>query len=183
MISDKTKLKEKILELVDVVADLDEPYKSLTFKALLDKFLESKSDISTVQVNAPKISVVTEQPELPSPEPEQESGSGIDKIIHGRFDWSKYNYIHKLDGNLQDYLVLKIALEEFGVDGLTPPEISKILDEKFRISRIYNSVSMNLAKTRGEYVDRKREGVAYYYRILNSGLELLNKAISSVGQI
>ena len=105
----------------------------------------------------------------------------VDKILSSEIDLSEYKYIYKLSGLPLFLTVLKIALEKFNIDGLTPPEISKILKVKFRTSKAVSAenVSMALSKA-GECVDRIRNprGRGYLYRIMHAGEERLKEAIS-----
>jgi len=104
----------------------------------------------------------------------------VEKIVTSEIDLSKYNYIYGLSGLPLFLAVLKIAREEFGIDGLTPPEISKILKSKFRISKAVSeeNVSMALSKA-GECIDRvpNPRGRGYMYRIMHAGEQLLNETI------
>lgn len=105
----------------------------------------------------------------------------VDKILSSEIDLSEYKYIFKLSGLPLFLTVLQIALEKFNIDGLTPPEISKILKVKFRISKAVSqeNVSMALSKA-GECVDRVRNprGRGYLYRIMYAGKEKLKETIS-----
>ena len=100
-------------------------------------------------------------------------------------DLSEFSYIYKLSGLPLFLAIIKIALEKFEIDGLTPPEISKICKEKLRISKGTDrtTISNILAKAR-EYVDRipNPRGKGYAYRIMKNGEEFLNKEIKKVMQ-
>lgn len=65
-------------------------------------------------------------------------------------------------------MILQIARTEHGVDGLTPPQIAKILTEKFRLSTSNAAVSMALGKATN-LVNRIPEGQGYKYRIMSPG--------------
>lgn len=107
----------------------------------------------------------------------------VDKIISSEIDLSEYNYIYRLSGVPLFLTVLKIALEKFNVDGLTPPEISQILKVKFRISKAVGAKNVSMILLRaGEYVDRvpNPRGRGYLYRIMHAGEEMLKEAISKV---
>lgn len=105
----------------------------------------------------------------------------VDRIISSEIDLSEYKYIYKFSGLPLFLAVLKITLEKFDIDGLTPPEISKILRVKFRISKATSAknVSMLLSKA-GECVNRvpNPRGRGYMYRIMHAGEEKLEEAIS-----
>ena len=109
-----------------------------------------------------------------------------DKILSSEIDLSEYEYIYKLSGLPLFLTVLKIALEKFNIDGLTPPEISKILKVKFRTSKAVSAknVSMALSKA-GECVDRvpNPRGRGYLYRIMHAGEERLKEEISKISGV
>lgn len=69
-------------------------------------------------------------------------------------------------------MILQIARTEHGVDGLTPPQIAKVLTEKFRLSTSNAAVSMALGKATN-LVNRITEGQGYKYRIMSPGEEYL----------
>lgn len=98
---------------------------------------------------------------------------------------SEFSYIYKLSGLPLFLAIIKIALEKFEIDGLTPPEISRICKEKLRISKGTDrtTISHTLAKAR-EYVDRipNPRGKGYAYRIMRRGEEFLNEEIRKVMQ-
>ena len=69
-------------------------------------------------------------------------------------------------------MVLQIARSEHGVDGLTPPQIAKVLTDKFRVNTSNSAVSMALGKATN-LVNRVAEGQGYKYRIMGPGEEHL----------
>lgn len=69
-------------------------------------------------------------------------------------------------------MVLQIALNDHHVDGLTPPEISKILTDKFRIATTPAAVSMALGNVTN-LVNRSKIGLGYSYKIMQSGRDYL----------
>lgn len=75
--------------------------------------------------------------------------------------------------------ILHVAHVDYDIDGLTPPEIAKVLTDKFRISTPLSSVSGALGNAAGKLVDRVKEGRGYRYRIMADG----EKHIASSGQV
>lgn len=92
----------------------------------------------------------------------------ITSLLNSNFDWSQFN-IEKLKPTPQLLLILKIAKNEFGLNELTPSEIQKILEAKFRMHKSVNALSMLLMEKVGKYVDRILEGNKFYYRITGNG--------------
>lgn len=153
----------------------EEEYRSLVypiiFKYLLEQELNIKSDHGA-KPTAEKTTTVSKLQIV--------DDTGFNKIMTSQFDWSKYSYIHDLEPYIQYLLILKIALEDFGVDGLTPPEVAKIMLEKFRIPKQYNAVSMALGSLRGKYVDRVPKGTGYAYRISKTGLDNIQASVENL---
>lgn len=70
-------------------------------------------------------------------------------------------------------MILQIALRNHELDGLTPPEISRVLTEKFRLSTTSAAVNMALGPAT-TLVNRLLRGKAYEYRIMGPGEEYLS---------
>ena len=69
-------------------------------------------------------------------------------------------------------MILQIAHDHHGVDGLGPSEIAKILTDKFRISTSAAAVSMALGKATN-LLNRVSKGKGFEYRIMAPGEEYL----------
>jgi hypothetical protein len=69
-------------------------------------------------------------------------------------------------------MILKIAHDDHGVDGLISSDIAKILTNKFRISTSAAAVSMALGKVTN-LVNRVARGKGFQYRIMAPGEEYL----------
>lgn len=69
-------------------------------------------------------------------------------------------------------MVLQIALRSHDIDGLTPPEIAKILTNKFRLNTSRQAVSMAISSATN-LVNRVPRGSGYEYRIMGPGEEYL----------
>lgn len=73
----------------------------------------------------------------------------------------------------QALMVLRLAHEEHGVDGLTPAEIARVLTNKFRISTTAAAIRMALGE-QTRLVNRVPRGQAFEYRIMKSGVDYLD---------
>jgi len=73
-------------------------------------------------------------------------------------------------------LILKIAKEKFNIDGLTPAEITEILRNKIRVSRIHQSnISLYLGNTKNSrYVFRETSKSGYIYKLTKLGEDFVN---------
>lgn len=69
-------------------------------------------------------------------------------------------------------MVLQIALRNHNIDGLTPPEVARILTEKFRLNTSRQAVSMAIGAATN-LVNRVPRGGGYEYRIMGPGEEYL----------
>jgi hypothetical protein len=69
-------------------------------------------------------------------------------------------------------MVLQIALRSHNLDGMTPPEIAKVLTEKFRLNTSSDAVTMALGSATN-LVNRVPRGRAYEYKIMGPGEEYL----------
>jgi hypothetical protein len=69
-------------------------------------------------------------------------------------------------------MVLQIALRNHQVDGLTPPEIARLLTEKFRLNTSREAINMALGPAT-TLVNRVPRGRGYEYRIMGPGEEYL----------
>ncbi len=102
------------------------------------------------------------------------------KIISSKIDMRKYAHFYRLSPLPLFLNVLKMALDEFGIDGLTPTEISKVLAGKIRIPKGTDrtAISHMLADAR-EYVDRCKNprGRGYIYRLMKDGEDFLQEEI------
>lgn len=69
-------------------------------------------------------------------------------------------------------MVLQIAMDDHGIDGLPPSTISQILTDKFRIKTTASAVSMALGRVT-DLVDRQPQGNGFIYRIMGPGIDHL----------
>lgn len=70
-------------------------------------------------------------------------------------------------------MVLKIALDEHGMDGLTPASIATVLTDKFRVSASSATVGTALSRA-PSLVNRVPNGGGFSYRIMAPGQAYLN---------
>lgn len=155
-------LREKIRLATEAIQDVDPLLREMAFKTVLEHLLKEHESTISKQTS----------PERLTSAAEGNYDSNFNMLLEARFDWSRYN-LPELDPMAQYLVVLKIALEEFRIDGLTTPGIQKILFEKFRIAKTYNAITMAFSRVVGKYVDRVPRGNGYSYRIIKGGLDYL----------
>lgn len=84
------------------------------------------------------------------------SPSALDAFLTRNIDTAKYDSLFLARGKLTDksLAVLKIARDEFGIDGMVSSEIASILTRKFRVGQVHASnVSRDLGQAL-EFVSR-----------------------------
>ena len=106
----------------------------------------------------------------------QRKENNLEKIFQEEYDWS-ITQITQLQPLGQYLLLLKIVRDEFNIGILSTDEIKEILNEKFRINKTANAISMSLMAGVGKYVDRVKRGNEYGYRITKKGETHLDKLI------
>lgn len=150
----------KIQEEVEEFSDLKEKYKPIVFEFLLKNEIEFDNETPTVKTKNFQKEEKNEKIEL-------------DELMTKKIDLSKYPDLNSASNIIRALSVLKFALDN-NIDGLTPPQISRILKEKFRENASSESLSMALnLKNNKKFTDRtemkteKRK--SYLYRIMKSG--------------
>lgn len=111
-----------------------------------------------------------------STEPIKEAGDIVQRVLSSSLETDRYYFLHKLSGLPLFLSVLDIVSREFGVDVLSPSEISSILSGKFGIRAERSNVSHTLSSAiTGGYVDRIKSsrGSGYVYRLTSRGVEYL----------
>jgi hypothetical protein len=84
-------------------------------------------------------------------------------------------YPHVTDAsNVKDRALwlLQIANDDFSIDGLSAPEIAKVLTEKFRLTTTHQAVRQSLERA-NRLVDRDSRGPVTRYRIMDPGEKYL----------
>ena len=79
-------------------------------------------------------------------------------------------------------MILQIARQNHGVDGLTPATISRLLTEKFRIRTSDAAVRMALGKS-ADLVNRLSEGKGFIYQIMAPGETYLAHVAGGQAQV
>lgn len=160
--------ENQIKKAIKMVEDTPEVYKQSAFKVILFHLLSSESPINKQVPIKPSKSYV-----------ESISKHDIRVILKSNYDWASTK-IPKLKPIGQNLYVLKIASDDFGIEGLSPKELQSILSQKFRLTKSANAISMSLMETVGKYVDRIQEGKEFLYKITTFGREYLDSLLQKV---
>jgi len=167
------KLKEVFKKAAEIAKVVPEVMQPIAFNRAVELLLgESKSDQAKQAIR------VSKKPKGVSRPVKDESV----KEIVDKLDRTKYPYITGFTKVLERSLgVLKIAQDEFGVDGLIAPQIAKILKNKFRLG-VSRQAIYEALEDASTLVDRSPSGVgkAHKYTIMHPGEEHLKKAIEKL---
>jgi len=147
------KIIAKAYELSQVLPDLNVDYKLVVFEVIFKELLKNSllMDTSKKKPKSPlkEVEIITEN-ELEANKKKLEKDIETLKKI----DRTKYPRMFKLKKslNLSIYL-LKIAKEDFEIDGLIPSQIVEILKDRFQINLKGTTISMALFRAT-KYVNR-----------------------------
>lgn len=78
--------------------------------------------------------------------------------------------------------ILRIARDEHDLDGLSAPDLARVLKEKFRISATPQGVRQGLDRVAGDYVTRDTGGSSVVYKIMARGEDHLDSAATEDGE-
>ncbi len=169
----KDDLKELFKKAADIASEVPENMQQIAFTRALDIFLEEVP--VTKAITGRKTG---ERKRKPAKKTEKKTEDAPIELVLQKLDRTKYPAMYELSNTLDRSLfLLKIVKDTFDIDGLTPPQIAKIITEKFRKKTYRQNVSRDLSKAT-KYVDRIPVGNAKKYRIMQPGEDYLNKIIS-----
>ena len=166
----RNNLKDLFKKAAEIVSEVPKNMQPVAFSHAIDILLGEAPDIKT--------SIKTKGEKAPPSR--KVVGRKKDELVEQLLkdiDSTKYPIINKLDKVLErSLLVIKIANDEFKVDGLTAPQVATVLTDKFRLKTTRQAVAMVL-KDAGNYVNRVPDGKAYKYKIMQPGDKHLAKII------
>ena len=101
----------------------------------------------------------------------------IEELINSHVDLNKYGDIKKLDNLKKRVLfILYFVEKEFQIPELSSAQITDILNDKLRIKTKRQAVDMVIRRA-GEDISTKRKDGINYHKIMNSGIEEIQKMI------
>jgi hypothetical protein len=151
------------------VESLEEPYRSIAYETILqDLIREAKRNVpgERTRTKTPGSSEGVEDP--------------VELFLTSVVDAGTYTKVFGVRGKLMEksLAVLKLARDQLGIDGLTPPQISEILIKKFRVAKVHpQNVARDLAKAT-QYVHRLKAGNEYKYLLMTAGESHLEEVAS-----
>jgi hypothetical protein len=158
----------------ELTARFDPPFDQLAFAPIL-------ADLLRDQREGEKGLSVKEPVQTTIPTPQRRDV--LDAFMSRGLDAEPYSDLFSSSGHLLEkcLAVLKLARDEFGIDGLTPGEIVNVLVKKFRVGRVHGTnVSRDIGHAR-KYVSKIHRGKHPTYLITVAGENHLNEVIQSQG--
>jgi hypothetical protein len=167
-------LKELFKQASEIAQQVPESMQEAAFNRALDLLTGSlQSPLSTSQpARQPSAKQRLSQKKLVKNGSEDRELAPSDTLLN-MIDSTQHPGIRSANKILdRSLMVLQIALDDHGVDGLTPNDIAKLLTDKFRISTTSAAVSNSLGKAT-TLVNRVSSGPGFVYRIMGPGEEYL----------
>jgi hypothetical protein len=174
---DEIEIRDRYRKAGDIVKDLPEAVQAVAFQRVLDELGGTQRALShsgpqhSKNVRAKKAGAAV-------------SGKPLDRAetLEQNLDRTKYPQIKSSLSTLDRSLyLLKAAKDELDIDGLTPGEIATVLTNKFRVRTPDSTVRMALGDS--PFVDKRREGRGYLYRIMDTGEDRLSAMDGESGKV
>lgn len=159
-------MKSLFKQAAEIAAQVPESMHDAAFNRALDMLMQEQGLTPKPSAsNAARRGATPRRKESPSPSDSQDI---VDGLMHG-LNRTEHPEVAKASRVLDRSLyLLRAAKDKLNIDGLTPPQIARVLTDKFRVKTTQPAVSMALAAA-GDKVDRERVGGAFVYRIMGSG--------------
>ena len=103
--------------------------------------------------------------------------------LRQQLDLSPYASVLAAPGRtlLKAMVALDAAARQLDVSWMTPSEIERLLSERARVRSIYRTNISNALRSALDWVDRRRRGRAYEYRLTASGRARLRRQLDLAG--
>jgi len=164
----KPKYGELARQAIEHVRDLEEPFRSLTYQKVLEDLIEEAKRSSPVSVT------LLRGKEAPA-------SDAVDRFLGSLVDSTQYIGLLAARGQLAEksMAVLKMAKDQFGIDGLSPSEIAKVLSLKLRVAGVQaGHVSRDLSRV-PEYVQVVEVGGVRKFLLMGNGERRLEEIVGS----
>ena len=153
------------------VEGLKEPLRSIAYKTILDELIRDAKS-SRPEVTGPVGVIKTEGAGKRDP---------VEAFMGRAVDASGFGDVFTRRGFLleKSLAVLKLARDEFGVEGLTPTQIGQILTRKFRVAGVHAAnISRDLGKST-QYVSRVTDDRGHtVYLLMVQGEQRLREVLA-----
>lgn len=160
-IEDAIKKAAKMAELVP------ENLREAAFNRAFDALVNESASAST------KKSTKTKQQTPANSQTGTDSSNPVEVLLE-HLDRTSHTEVAKAPKVLERALfVLRAARDDFNIDGLSSPQIAKVLTEKFRIKTSRQAVTAAL-DVAGDKVDLRKKGNSVFYRLMQPGEDYLD---------
>lgn len=167
--TDPEELKAAFKRAAEIAAVVPESMQEAAFHRALDRIL----GVPVEEAKAPKGSTRRRSPPATTSPAEAESDDAAARLIE-EINRTAYPEIASASRVLDRALaLLRLASRDFKIDGLTAPEIAKVLTEKFRQRTTRQAVTQALSAAH-TLVDTGRRGRTTVYRIMQPGEDYLD---------
>lgn len=162
----------------DAVQDLEEPFRSLAYSRILDELLrkEGKPD------GGSKPPEHAAKRAIPNPTPSvADDQDPVEAFLSRSIDANPYADLLRGRGHLVEkcLAVLKMARDEFGIDGLGAVDLYNVLVKKFRVAGVHQqNISRDLGSAL-QYVSRIQVRGRPKYLLTAAGEQHLSEVISA----
>ena len=169
-------LKELFKQAAEIAAQVPENMQEAAFNRAID--LLTNADSSNTNQNTREPKSRNKSSKTSQDKSKDQTGDQLENLVE-MIDSTQHPGVLSAAKVLDRALmVLHIALNDHGIDGLTPSEISTVLTDKFRVSTSSAAVRMALGDAT-DLVNRVSKGKGYSYRIMGPGEEYLAHLESS----
>jgi hypothetical protein len=168
--------KKLAKQAADAVEGLKEPAFSIAFGKILEDLISRERHQVRTEAGRAVASVTKSATGLGGNE-----GDPVDLFNTRPVDAADYAELFRSNGKLvmKCLAVLKLARDEFGIDGLGPASLESILKKKFRVAGVHpGNISRDLGKSL-KFVSRVDRGGKAVYILTAQGEESLKLAISN----
>lgn len=161
-------LQSKIKAAAEIAKGVPKNLQEAAFNRALDELLKTGSQRSAAADAA------STRPQKPKSTPKKsQDGSGADRLL-AEIDRTNHPEIFDAPRILEkSMLVLRVAHDSYGVDGLSARRIADVLKKKFRIKATRQGVTAALDGA-GKWVDRRKVGRSVSYHVMAAGERYLD---------
>jgi hypothetical protein len=170
--TDQEALKEAFKAAAEIAKVVPESMQDAAFHRALDQLLGEETGTTSASVRGRRVRASKRQ--------STDSGDAAAVLVE-QINRTHHPEVGTADATLDRALhVLRIAKDDFGIDGLKASQIAAVLTDKFRLAITRQRINQVLDRA-GNFVDRTPRAGGSIYRIMKPGEDLLAAGGSSAG--
>src|SRR3989338_9685882 len=171
-------LKEKLEEAQKSVEGLNEPFKTMAFEKILNQLINGAKTDPKKSSAKPQNKIKKQNKKGDKKRIDEETQEIISSLNRNEYPLIKY-----LEKSMDLSLYLLMEMQKRGYDGLSPSQISEILNSVFRKNVKQPAIAMSLLKA-DEYTHRipfiYQGGQSFKYKLMEKGEEYVKKIIGDI---